>query len=825
VIDGWRLASGPGFFGCSIASRPGPCADGDVPNPAPLRIFAKGAITTGDNARWYWVAPPTVSIDTATVTVNYATSANTLVYFKSRLRSQAFDHVNRTHTAKGPGSETWTVPAGMEALGVFLEGDATANLSDKWSNTIRVDTFTATLRDDTPPTAALSGPLAGGSWLSGSQPACLTVAAADEGAGVSSAAIVDAVGTVLDSDAVAKQSGRQPGLPSYRGSLCLTPSKLGDGTHSYMVRVTDAAGEFKEVPLTVHVDTSAPTAADQAPAARTTDRRAPVSFSVDPGPSGLASFGATLDGVPMTIKGNRASYLPVADLAYGAHLVQWSATDVAGNVRDGFWTFNVVDDSPPQLTNAIPADGWSSELRRPMIGFHAADAGTGIDPATLHVILDGADVAAVGTLVDGTFAFTPAADLGFGTHTVRVSVSDRSGNPMPPVAWSFGVVDVTAPVIGDLRPDDGSSGSDRTPTIAFSLSDAGTGINPAAIWVTLDGLDITSGGHLAGGRFSYAPPSPLGYGTHVLTARAADLAGNVSQIAHWSFAVRDETPPVVTDRTPAGGSTVPGAVAIGFAVSDTGVGVDLASLHVLVDGSDVTSWGSLTGGRFRFAPGNLGAGVHTISVTVADRSGNRVGPVSWEFQVANPATLRIGFEAGPASLVSGHTATLAARATSNGSALAGAEVRVSTRAAGQSGYQPARIMTTSATGEIRWQIAPSRNTSYRLQLASDPSAAAVHVVAVRQSMTLVASHGRIGRGHGLVLAGAVRPAHAGGTVHIQLLTSRGWVTVASPRLGPLSRFSTTVVPRVRGTYVFRALTSATSANAAGTSGTVTVHVT
>lgn len=464
-------------------------------------------------------------------------------------------------------------------------------------------------------------------------------------------------------------------------------------------------------------------------------------------------------------------------------------------------------------------------MRRPAIGFHMSDAGTGVDPATLHVIVDGTDVAAVGSFADGTFSYTPATDLGFGTHTVRVSVSDRSGNPMPPATWSFRVADATAPVIDDVRPDDGSSSSDRTPAIGFAVTDAGTGVDLSSLQVTLDGQDITSRGQLLGGRFGYAPPAPLGYGAHVLTARAADLSGNVSEIARWSFEVRDETAPVVTGRLPVDGSTVPGAVMIGFDVADAGVGVDPASLRVMVDGSDVTSWGSLSAGRFRFSPGNLGAGVHTVSVTVADRSGNQAGPDTWQFEVANPATLRIGFAAGPATLVSGQRAVLTARATSNGSALAGAEVRISLRVAGQTGYQPARLMTTSATGEVRWDIAPGRNTSYRVELAADPSAAAMHMVAVRQHMTLVASHGRIGHGHALVLAGSVRPVHAGGIVRLQLLTARGWVTVASPRLSRASGFRATVVPRVRGTYVFRALTSATSANAAGESGTVTVHVT
>ena len=38
-IAGWQFFHDPGFSGCSIKSHPGPCADGDVPSPTPLRIF------------------------------------------------------------------------------------------------------------------------------------------------------------------------------------------------------------------------------------------------------------------------------------------------------------------------------------------------------------------------------------------------------------------------------------------------------------------------------------------------------------------------------------------------------------------------------------------------------------------------------------------------------------------------------------------------------------------------------------------------------------------------------------------------------------------
>src|SRR5205823_1269683 len=159
-------------------------------------------------------------------------------------------------------------------------------------------------------------------------------------------------------------------------------------------------------------------------------------------------------------------------------------------------------------------------------------------------------VAPLGTFTGDRFAVVPPADLGFGSHQLRVLAADRSGNAMAPAVWSFSVVDVTAPTLADPRPDDGSSGSDRTPTISIAAADAGTGVDPS-------------------------------------------------------------------------------------------------SLQVLVDGSDVTSWGDFDGSRFRYAPGDLGAGVHTISVTVADRAGNVAGPLMWQFAVANPATLRLNVAAAP----------------------------------------------------------------------------------------------------------------------------------------------------------------------------------
>ena len=211
---------------------------------------------------------------------------------------------------------------------------------------------------------------------------------------------------------------------------------------------------------------------------------------------------------------------------------------------------------------------------------------------------------------------------------------------MSPQQWGFDVIDATPPVVGDVRPDDGSAGADRTPAISFAVSDAGTGLDPASISLTVDGRDVTAHGVLAGGRFAYVPADPLAYGITAVTARVTDRSGNAAAQVTWSFQVRDETPPAVSERRPAAGTTVVGSTPVGLRWRRRHR-VDERLAGVTVDGSDVTSWGSFTAGRFVYDPGNLGAGVHTVSVTVADSSGNVAGPVMWQFAVVDPARLDV----------------------------------------------------------------------------------------------------------------------------------------------------------------------------------------
>jgi hypothetical protein len=824
---GWSEWHSDGFQTCSLRTVTGVCGDGDIPRPTQLRVFGVGDSPADGDGYWLWTAPPTTTILSGQVSVGYKISAtSTRAYMKARLRNETFTSQPEQHVIHGPDSGTanWSIPAGNEVFAVVLRSAEAHTYADKWNNNLRINSLTATLRDDTAPALAVSGPLSESGWRNQAQPMCLTAAATDQGAGVAQVSLLDEHGLTLDSATAKARSAIQPGAASFAPVLCAAPASLGDGSHRLTVSAIDAAGEQTDVAVTVKVDATAPVAVATAPGT-TAERRPAVAFRVDAGPSGLASFEASMDGHPMTIAGDTASYLPDADLDFGTHTVIWRAADGAGNIRDGFWTFTVADQAPPELSAPTPADGWSGESRRPAIGFSLADAGTGVDPSTLRVVLDGVDVTAAGSFANGAYQLLPGADLGFGAHTVRVSASDRAGNAMPPVSWGFTVADRTPPHLGDVRPDPGSAGSDRTPVIAASLDDGdGTGIDPSSVTMTVDGLDVSGRAQLTGDRLTYLPAAPLAFGSHTVVVNAADLAGNHAAPLSWTFTVRDETAPTVSGREPVAGTTVPGAVRIAFDVADAGTGIDPSSLAVAVDGSDVTSWGSFAGGHFSYAPGNLGAGVHTIAVTVADAAGNVTGPVMWQFAVADPASLSLRTVAGPSRLVAGSRGTLVFQAASGSTRLAGARLLVSRRTAGSAGYGPARALIASPAGRMALQIAPTATTRYRVILAGDRTVSVTRLVTVRQRVTLDARPRPLRRNTALHLEGTVHPLHPGGRVAVQMLTHRGWATVARPRLSRRSAFSTVVVPRIPGQYLFRVLVAATARDAAGASRTVAVRV-
>ena len=113
---------------------------------------------------------------------------------------------------------------------------------------------------------------------------------------------------------------------------------------------------------------------------------------------------------------------------------------------------------------------------------------------------------------------------------------------------------------------------------------------------------------------------------------------------------------------------------------------------------------------------------------------------------------------------------------------------------------------------------------YRIALADDPTVAVERTVVVHERVTLGRATAHPRRRMPLRLSGVLSPRRAGARVTVQLLTRRGWVAVAHPRLNSRSVYSALVVPPVAGRYLFRALAPATAVNGSGVSRTLAVQV-
>ena len=96
------------------------------------------------------------------------------------------------------------------------------------------------------------------------------------------------------------------------------------------------------------------------------------------------------------------------------------------------------DDRAPQVTQLAPANGQRlQEQGRTFIHARLDDAGSGVDPRSVRLVVDGLDVTADARVTDEAVAYRER--LGRGEHRAMLVVRDRSGN-VNRTAWSFRVV-------------------------------------------------------------------------------------------------------------------------------------------------------------------------------------------------------------------------------------------------------------------------------------------------------------------------------------------------------------------------------------------------
>jgi VCBS repeat-containing protein len=354
-----------------------------------------------------------------------------------------------------------------------------------------------------------------------------------------------------------------------------------------------------------------------------------------------------LDGIALTTvtadgSGNW-SYQLTAPLGDGAHRFAVSQTG-SGSTPDVTITVDtaapgtpvlgsVIDDQLP-VTGAI-ANGGATNDTRPTL------SGTGEAGALLTISDNGTAIGSVVVGPGGNWTFTPTTDLDNGPHSITLVATDKAGNASTPsTGFNFNVDTVApaAPALPVVTDDTGSTPvtlatgiptRDSVPTLS------GTTDANATVRIYDNGTLIGSTTADSSGNWSYSG-STFTDGSHPITLKVTDPAGNTSATSPTFTLVVDTTPPAtptitsVVDDQPAGiGPLTNGQLTNDSQPTLSGRGEAGATLTIL-DGTAVL--GSVTvqpDGSWTFTPGTpLTGGNHSFTVTATDAVGNTSAPSS-----------------------------------------------------------------------------------------------------------------------------------------------------------------------------------------------------
>lgn len=422
------------------------------------------------------------------------------------------------------------------------------------------------------------------------------------------------------------------------GTWSITPTTAlpaGVSDHTFTFSATDAVGNTVASTNTIllHIDTVAPLAPIVLVPGDTV-----VSGTAEAGSTVIIKNGATVLGSGI-VDGNGKWAITLSPAQLPGTALVAIAQDVAGNQSPsaGFNATLPLTLQPPTIDHVVDnvgtvtgdiANGKATDDTTPTLnGSNAASL------ATVHIFVDGAEVATVTATVTGTWSYQIPAALAQGSHTFAVSQNtllDTSGQspaftvivdtaaPMIPVITT--VTDDVAPITGTVN--SGQATNDPRPTIT------GTGEIGSNITILDNGTSIGTAVVGTGGTWTFTPTTDLGPGLHPITVTSTDAAGNVSAPSA-GFSVNVDTlttAPVISSVTDNVGTPAP--VISGVPTNDntptfTGTAEANSTITISENGNVIGTAPVDGTGNWNFTPNPaLTDGSHNLTIIATDAAGN-----------------------------------------------------------------------------------------------------------------------------------------------------------------------------------------------------------
>ncbi|MFP5225360.1 MAG: OmpL47-type beta-barrel domain-containing protein, partial [Actinomycetota bacterium] len=432
---------------------------------------------------------------------------------------------------------------------------------------------------------------------------------------------------------------------TFTDPACASPAlysgPLADGTHTFDLTVTDAAGNATAVPFSWLVDTVAPEMVTPfgGPPAYTNSTDADITFTATDSGSGVASYECRL--MPGPFEPCTSPY-QLTGLADGAHQVRVRATDAAGNTglaRRHDWT---VDTVVPSTTLISTPKHFCCEPGTTATFEFSVD-GTGSPVADTECSVDGGAFASCSS----PFVVTGVSE---GVHEFQIRSTDAAGNVEPTIVYQWTQGDPPETFL-DSAPTTPSASSDAT----FEFS---SDRDPAGFRCLLQRI----GGPQAYFQTCSNPKTYSGLtdGSYRFEVRAFDSLNNPDPTpAFYDFVIDLSAPTVTLD--PVTSPTASSDVTLSFSADDP----------------DATFACSLDGGASEACTSpktysGLSDGSHTFEVTASDALGNTSAPASATVLVdTTPPTATI--TSGPDASTSSTSATFTFTGSDSGSGVAGFE--------------------------------------------------------------------------------------------------------------------------------------------------------
>lgn len=231
-------------------------------------------------------------------------------------------------------------------------------------------------------------------------------------------------------------------------------------------------------------------------------------------------------------------------VADGNHSITAAAWDLAGNTATSSPVTVAVDNSAPTVSLTSPSNG------SVVTGVVPVSASASALVSQVGFYLDGATLIGTATSSPYSVNWNTSGLIQGSSHTVSAVAYGINGKTAPSSAVTVVIKDTTPPTVAVTSPANKASVSGAV-TISASASD-NVGVVKVGFYV--DGALLTT---------DVAPPYSAAWntntaalGSHALTARAYDQAGNSTTSAAVSVNVVDKTPPTVAITSPANGSYV-----------------------------------------------------------------------------------------------------------------------------------------------------------------------------------------------------------------------------------------------------------------------------